>query len=297
VGAKTIFITGASSGFGRETAMLFSQKGWRVIATMKDLEKSRQFKEIENIHCFELDITDVDQIKTVVTQSFDVFKTIDAVLNNAGYCSFGPLEGASKEQIYEQFNTNVFGLIEVSKAIIPFFREQGHGRIINISSASVKVPVPLMSLYVSTKWAIDGISEVLHRELSPFNIKVVVIQPGIFETEIFDEGKLVFLNNGDMEPYRNQINHVISFSNLFGQGHPAKVAKVILKAATTKRKKFRYVIGKDARILYLWKRMIGEQMFTRFMTAMSNEKSRIGKFVKYLSRNSEPLFHVNGYFD
>jgi NADP-dependent 3-hydroxy acid dehydrogenase YdfG len=139
---KTIFITGASSGLGKETAKLFQSKGWNVIATMRKPEDETVLTTLDNVLVSRLDVLDVDSIGNAVNEGILKFGKIDVLLNNAGYGAYGPLESFSREQIIRQFNTNVIGLLDVTKALLPHFRENKSGVIINISSIGGKITFP-----------------------------------------------------------------------------------------------------------------------------------------------------------
>ncbi|MCF8411131.1 MAG: SDR family NAD(P)-dependent oxidoreductase, partial [Crocinitomicaceae bacterium] len=162
---KTIFITGASSGIGKETAKLFQAKGWNVIATMRNPEKETELNQLENVMVAQLDVLDVNSIQKAFTEGIQKFGGIDALLNNAGYGAYGPLEAFNRDNIVRQFNTNVIGLLDVTRAVLPHFREHKKGIIINISSIGGKMTFPLASLYHGTKFAVEGISESLNFEV------------------------------------------------------------------------------------------------------------------------------------
>ncbi|MCY7272160.1 MAG: SDR family oxidoreductase, partial [Phormidesmis sp. CAN_BIN44] len=176
--AKTVLITGASTGIGLATAKLFQQRGWNVVATMRSLEQKSDLMTLDNTLCLRLDVTDSASITQAVTATLEKFSTIDVLVNNAGYALLGAFEACTPEQIERQFATNVLGLMAVTRAVLPHFREQRSGTIINIASIGGKMAFPLYSLYHSTKWAVEGFSESLQYELEPFNIRVRVIEPG-----------------------------------------------------------------------------------------------------------------------
>jgi len=169
---KTVLITGASSGIGKAAAKLFREKGWNVSATMRNPANEKELTKIENMLCIELDVTKPDTIIKAVSETIKKFGGIDVVVNNAGYAILGPFEAASSEQVRQQFETNVIGLMEVTKAVLPHFREKRSGIIINISSVGGKMAFPLYSLYNSTKWCVECFSEGLQFELEQFNVRV-----------------------------------------------------------------------------------------------------------------------------
>jgi NADP-dependent 3-hydroxy acid dehydrogenase YdfG len=168
---KTILITGASSGIGKETAKLFQSKGWNVVATMRNPETETELGELENTLVAKLDVLDPSSIDHAVKEGIARFGQIDVLLNNAGYGAYGVLESFSREQIIRQFDTNVIGLLDVTKALLPHFRSNKSGIIINVSSIGGKMSFPLGTLYHGTKFAVEGISESLRYEVEEFGGK------------------------------------------------------------------------------------------------------------------------------
>ena len=161
---KTILITGASSGIGKATAIHFQQHDWNVIATMRKPENETELNKLENVQLEKLDVLDLESIDQAIENGISRFGKIDAIVNNAGYGAYGPLETFPRENIIRQFNTNVIGLMDVTKAIIPHFRTNKSGVIVNISSIGGQMTFALGSLYHGTKFAIEGISESLFYE-------------------------------------------------------------------------------------------------------------------------------------
>jgi len=174
---KTILITGTSSGIGKATAIHFQQKGWNVIATMRTPEKETELNKLENVQLERLDVLDLESIDQAIKNGISSFGKIDAIVNNAGYGAYGPLESFPRENIIKQFNTNVIGLMDVTKAIIPHFRVNKDGVIINISSIGGQITFALGSLYHGTKFAVEGISESLHYEMKEIGVKVKIVEP------------------------------------------------------------------------------------------------------------------------
>src|SRR5829696_6606028 len=153
---KVVLITGASSGIGLETAKLFQTKNWKVAATMRVPTKVAELHNIIDLECVRLDVTNVASIRTAIDTTLEKFGRIDVVVNNAGYGLLGPFEAASDEQIRRQVETNLFGVMNVCREIIPYFREQKRGMIVNISSVGGQTAFPFSSLYHATKWAVEG---------------------------------------------------------------------------------------------------------------------------------------------
>ena len=158
---KVVLITGASSGIGLHTAKLFQSKNWKVAATMRKPEDAVDLTKIVDLECFRLDVTDIDSIKSAITATLDKFSRIDAVVNNAGFAVVGPFEAATQEQIERQINTNVYGVMNVCREILPYFREQKRGIIVNVASMGGRLTFPLYSIYHASKWALEGFSEAL----------------------------------------------------------------------------------------------------------------------------------------
>src|SRR6476469_7792630 len=153
---KTIFITGASSGIGKTTAIYFAERGWNVAATMRHPLKEETLIKYKTIKCYALDVLDEESIKLAFHAAIKDFGAIDILLNNAGYAALGPFEAADKYQISKQFDTNVIGLMSVCQQFIPYFRQQLNGTIINVASVGGRMTFPLYSLYHGTKWAVEG---------------------------------------------------------------------------------------------------------------------------------------------
>lgn len=247
---KTILITGASSGIGKETAKLFQSKGWNVIATMRNPETETELKQLANVLVTKLDVLDLDSIQKAVDEGIQKFGGIDVLLNNAGYGAYGPLEAFSRDKILRQFNTNVIGLLDVTKAVLPHFRQNKKGIIINISSIGGKITFPLGSLYHGTKFAVEGISEALHYEVEQFGGKVKIVEPGMIATD-FAGRSFDFSNDETMLEYQNIVGALMNALPTMAQNaSPAGVvAEVIFEAATDGKNQLRYTAGEDAKML------------------------------------------------
>ena len=244
---RTVLITGASSGFGKETATAFQQHGWNVVATMRSPEKAGELTQLENVLVTRLDLQDQESIKTAVQAAIEKFGTIDVLVNNAGYGLMGVFESATNEQIQNQYAVNVFGLMHMTQAVLPHMRANGSGVIINISSFGGVVGLPFGSLYNSSKSAVEGFSESLSHELAPLNIAVKIIEPGGVPTNF---------RNG-LEIIKNDIPVYNPYMAAFFTRYPkptehlpkataGDVAKTIYAAATDGKIQLRYVIGQDA---------------------------------------------------
>jgi len=251
---KTIFITGASSGIGKDTAKLFHSKGWNVIATMRNPENETELTKLKNVKVLKCDVTNSTGIKNAIQIGIQTFGKIDVVVNNAGYYSIGVFESATDDEIVRQIDTNLLGLIKVTKEIVPHFRKQKSGTIINLSSIAGVISVPLQSLYHATKWGVEGFSESLQYELRQFNIKVKIIEPGVIKTDFFGRSMTVS-ENSKIKEYDTYSKKVLP--NLTSGGEkgssPLGTAYTIYKAATDKKSKLRYPTGNSKSFVYLRK--------------------------------------------
>ena len=259
---KTIFITGASSGIGKETAKLFQSKGWNVVATMRNPEQETELIHLDNVLVTKLDVLDIDSIQSAFQSGIQKFGNIDVLLNNAGYGAYGPLESFSREEIARQFNTNVIGLIDVTQAFLPHFRKNQNGIIINISSIGGKMTFPLGSLYHGTKFAVEGISESLHYEVEQFGGQVKIVEPGMIATD-FSGRSFVFSNNESMGEYQQTVGALMTALPVMTQNaSPASVvAEVIFEAATDGKKQLRYTAGEDAKVLIENRKLYDDETF------------------------------------
>ena len=254
---KTVLITGTSSGIGKSTALYFASKGWNVAATMRTPEKEKELSKVDGIKLFKLDVTDPASIQSAIEESISVFGGIDVVVNNAGYGGVGVFEAASQEQIQRQFNTNVFGVMNVTRAILPYFRQKKSGTIINVTSVGGLITFPIYSVYHSTKWAVEGFAEALQYELRPFNIKIKNIEPGAIKTDFYDRSQDLFKKEGltDYDSYAN-----VAFENTQNAGvnapGPEVVAKKIYKAALDRSFRLRYPAGPQAPALLFLRRLL-----------------------------------------
>jgi NADP-dependent 3-hydroxy acid dehydrogenase YdfG len=255
---KTILITGASSGIGRETAKYFQSKGWNVIATMRNPEAESELNQLEGVMVAKLDVLDLDSIQKAVTTGIQKFGGIDVLLNNAGYGAYGSLESFSRDRILRQFNTNVIGLLDVTRAVLPHFREHKRGIIINVSSMGGKMTFPLGSLYHGTKFAVEGISESLRYEIEQFGGMVKIVEPGAISTD-FAGRSFDFSHDVTLTEYQSivdKINEV--FPKMIKEASPiSTVTSVIYEAATDGKRQLRYIAGKDAKLYIFLNRLVG----------------------------------------
>lgn len=261
--SKTVLITGASTGIGRATAQVFHQQGWNVVATMRSPEKSPELANLQNVLCLTLDVTQVDTIHAAIDRAISEFGTIDVVVNNAGYALIGAFEACEMADIRGQFETNVFGLMEVTRAILPHFRIRKQGILVNVASVGGRVAFPIYSPYHATKWAIDGFSESLQYELRQFNIKVKIIEPGAIKTDFYGRSITVAKQAG-LTVYDDYVQRTLPQMDRAGKdGSPPEVtAQAIYRAATDGSWKLRYPAGGNAGLLLGLRKLLPDTWFT-----------------------------------
>jgi NAD(P)-dependent dehydrogenase (short-subunit alcohol dehydrogenase family) len=241
---KVVLITGASTGIGLETAKLFQTKNWKVAATIRNPEGGPDLSNIVDLISLRLDVTDVESIKAAIADTLEKFGRIDAVVNNAGYAVVGPFEATTPEQIEKQFQTNVFGLMNVTREILPYFREQKRGVIVNVASVGGRMTFPLYSIYHSTKWAVEGFSESLQYELDQFNIRIKIIEPGPIKTDFYDRSQSLAQKEG-LTAYDHFSSKALPNLHEAGQTAPdgKLVAQTIYDAASDGTKRMRYGVN------------------------------------------------------
>lgn len=257
---KTIFITGASSGLGRATALLFRSKGWKVIATMRDPGKETELAELDNIIPQQLDVTNTESIETAVSNTLASHK-IDVVFNNAGYGLMGALEALTDQQIVKEIYTNLLGVIRVTQAFIPHFREKKQGLFISTTSMGGLFGFPLHSIYHATKFGVEGWSESMSFELSLHNIGIKTIAPGGFSTNFLGRS----LDRSSHPSYKELEDKL--FANIDtmmeAASTPEQIAAIVYEAATDGKDQVRYVAGNDANSLYARRLEIGNEAFRK----------------------------------
>ncbi|WP_458626748.1 SDR family oxidoreductase [Winogradskyella sp. PC D3.3] len=246
---KTIFITGASSGIGKATAIHFQKKGWNVVATMRNTNSGKDLAELQNVLVTRLDVTDSSSIQSAVKAAVQKFETIDVLLNNAGYGMLGTLEATPIATIREQYNVNVIGLLETTQTVLPIMRKQKSGTIVNISSMGGRIALPLGSVYGATKYAVEGISEALQYELEPLGITVKIIEPGVITSNF---SKSVAFNDENISDYKVVVDKIMKTykgeetNDTFPGSAPNTVAKVIDTAIHDTTNQLRFPAGNDA---------------------------------------------------
>ena len=215
-----------------------------------------------------LDVMDQRSIRAAIKYALEKYDRIDVLVNNAGYAVYGPFETCSREQLARQLDTNVFGLMEVTREILPHFRKQQGGVLINVASMGGRIGFPLYSLYNGSKWAVEGFTESLQYELKPLNIRVRLIEPGVIKTDFFDRSLDVADVTALTDAYAGIIKRGESRIGENGakSGSTARVAaRTIFKAATDKGWRLRYQVGADARLVSALRRLLPEGLFYKVL--------------------------------
>lgn len=260
--SQTILITGSSSGIGRATARRFHAAGWNVIATMRSPERETELTQLDRVLVTRLDVLDLPSIALAVEAGLARFGRIDALLNNAGYGAYGPLEATSLDKVRRQFDVNVIGLIATTQALLPHFRGHRAGIILNISSIGGKITFPLGTLYHGTKFAVEGLSESLHYELEGLGIRVKIIEPGMIKTD-FAGRSFDFSHDATLTQYQGVVQALLSALGPMAEtaSPPEMVADVIFAAATDGTNQLRYEAGADATHLLAGRRATDDATF------------------------------------
>ncbi|UFH57264.1 SDR family oxidoreductase [Spirosoma sp. KNUC1025] len=262
---QTIFITGASSGLGKATAKLFQSKGWKVIATMRQPEKETELTALENVSVLPLDVTNDVQIEATVQEVLESAK-IDVVFNNAGYGLGGALEACTDSQITDQINTNLTGVLRVSKAFIPYFRQQRSGLFITTTSVFGFSACPLSSVYNATKWALEGWSESMAYELAPFNITVKTVAPGGIKSSFV--GNMQATVTHEYDSLSSRMNNLFADGTLIEFTEAERIAEVVYEAATDGKDQLRYLAGNDAIRIAEQRQQMGTEGYRKYLTQL-----------------------------
>ena len=253
---KIAIVTGSSSGIGYATSLILARNGFYTYASARNTNKSANLQstaDAERLHLklIQLDVTDDRSVKAAVEEIISEKGRIDVLVNNAGYGLFGAFEDLSVDEIKAQFETNFFGVIRVTQHVLPIMRNgigDGGGIIVNVSSVNGHVPFPVISAYVATKFALEGLSESIAYELEPFGIKVILIEPGAIGSG-FMKGSI--MSNRALDPKSAYFEFVRKVRSKISSDHenatqPEEVAKTIVQAILSEKPEFRYVVGSDA---------------------------------------------------
>ena len=249
---KVAVVTGTSSGIGFETALALAREGYYTYATMRDTTKSDKIKELGKkdnlkIDVLELDVDDENSVKTAIKKILDEKERIDVLVNNAGWGLWGCVEDVSVDEFKAQFDTNFFSIIKLIQEVGPTMRKQGSGKIINISSVAGRIGFPASPAYISSKFALEGLSESLRLEMAPFGVDVIIIEPGVIKTNFLNPVRLSKNSETDTA-YSDITNKVVSGIKMMAEmgTHPKEVADTIVKAAKDEKPIPRYIVGNDA---------------------------------------------------
>jgi len=249
---KVAIVTGTSSGIGFETSLALAREGYFTYATMRDTAKSNKIKEIaqkENlkINVLELDVDDEKSVKSAIAQILDQKQRIDVLVNNAGWGLWGCVEDVSIDEFKEQFETNFFSIIRLIQEVAPTMRKQSSGTIVNVSSVVGRIGFPASPAYISSKFALEGLSESMRFEFAPFGVDVIIIEPGVIKTDFMKNMKMAKKSELDTV-YKDITTKVVSGVKMMAEmgTSPKEVANTIVKAIKDKKPLPRYVVGNDA---------------------------------------------------
>jgi NAD(P)-dependent dehydrogenase (short-subunit alcohol dehydrogenase family) len=243
--SRVWFITGASTGFGRELAMAALAKGDRVVATARNIAHLKELEERYPAHvrAVPLDVTHPTDIHMALEIGVATFGRIDVLVNNAGYALFGMIEDVNEVQIRQQFETNVFGLLNMTRAVLPLMRKQKFGHILNITSSLGIVGLPVFGIYGATKHAVEGFSEALAQEVAGFGIKVTIVEPGSFKTDFASRSLVLIKPTPAYSPVHDALSRAWRDTPA---GDPTKAAQAMIKVVEAENPPLRLVLGADA---------------------------------------------------
>jgi len=278
---KVVLITGASSGIGKATAIQLLGEGYTVYGAARRIEKMRDLEKL-GVHLLEMDVTNDESMKQGINRIISENARIDALINNAGYGSYGAIEDVPIEEARYQFEVNVFGLGRLSQLVVPYMRNQKTGKIVNVSSIGGKVYMPFGGWYHSTKHAVEGLSDSLRMELAPFGIDVIIIEPGPIKTEwegIAADHLMKTSGSGYYASEAKQFNGMLRQSYEGNNASmPEVIAATISKALMAGKPKTRYAAGKMAKLLIFVRWLVSDRMFDSVLA--SQLKSRGEKAMK-----------------
>lgn len=271
---KVAIITGSSSGIGHATALLLARNRFHTYATMRNIKKSVDIMEIANrerlpLQVIQLDVNDDTSIRNSIEKVISEKQRIDLLVNNAGYGLVGAFEDLSVEEIKTQFETNFFGVIRLTQQVLPIMRKQKSGTIVNVSSGAGLIGFPGMSAYVSSKFALEGLSESMSYELEQFGIKIVIIEPGVIRTN-FKKNAVMSkksLDDSSISPYSSIIQKMdASINSIIEHATPPEeVAKAILHVVTSNNPELRFPIGNDIIMMLETKKSMSDEDFRKMM--------------------------------
>ena len=273
---KVIIVTGASSGIGKATALQLINEGHIVYGAARRLEKMQDLVHAGG-HAVKIDVTNHEQVHAEVQKIIDKEGQVDVLVNNAGYAVYGPIEEITYKQAKRQFDVNLFGLAEMTKAVLPAMRKQGAGKIINISSVGGKIYSPLGAWYHATKHALEGWSDCLRLEVKQFGIDVVIVEPGAIKTE-FDvamDHQFGAIENSPYGTLKQTMEKLMTNAYMPGNySEPSVIADAISKAIKTNKPKTRYAAGKMAKQTLMGRKWLSDKGFDRMIMRMVNNMAK-----------------------
>ncbi|HKI07565.1 MAG TPA: SDR family oxidoreductase [Nitrososphaeraceae archaeon] len=270
--ALVAVVTGSTGGIGLATSLALARNGYRTYATMRNLAKRDSVQSVVDkqhlpIRVVQLDVTDENSIKSAIQSILSETGRIDLLVNNAGYGLTGALEDIGIDEIKAQYETNLYGVIRVTQEVLPIMRKQGSGRIINISSGAGRFGFPGGSAYVSSKFALEGLSESMAYELEQFGIKTVLVEPGFVRTNFGDNMVIAQKAQDPNSPYSQMMQMMSSIRGkmLENASDADLVAEVVVEAATAKEPNLRYLAGKDVQQMVAAKKSMSDEEFQKMM--------------------------------
>ena len=274
--SRVAIVTGSSSGIGFEISLMLARHGFITYATMRDLQKSSTLRSIADkekipLRCVQLDVTNDMSVKQAIETIVNESHNIDVLVNNAGYGLSGALEDLLINEIKLQFDTNFFGLIRATQAVLPIMRNQRSGIIVNISSGLGRFGIATSSAYASSKFAIEGLTESISYELEPFGIRTILVEPGIIKTNFIKAAVLGEKSTDSNSPYFQFMNNMEDgMKKLIESGEsPEYVARVVLDAINDSNPKLRYLAGKDVEHIMEIKNKVSDEDFHNMIKNMS----------------------------
>jgi len=267
---KVAIVTGSSSGIGYETSLALARDGFYTFATVRNSKKAEKLlqtakKENLNIEIIELDVDDEKSISTAIEKIISKKQRIDVLVNNAGWGLFGSVEDVSMKDFRAQFETNFFGIISIIQKVAPIMRKQRSGVIVNVSSVAGRIGFPGSPAYISSKFALEGLSESLRYELGQFGVKIIIIEPGVIKTNFFSSMKIA--EPKPDSPYREITEKVIMGIKMMAElgTHPSEVATTILNAIKEENPRPRYIVGNDAQMFLEAKKAKTDAEFENYL--------------------------------
>lgn len=264
-------VTGCSSGIGLETAIALGREGHFTYATMRDVKKSGSLDKIVNdeglpIKVLELDVDSEKSVDDAIAKIMEEKGRVDTLINNAGWGMWGAVEDVSIEEFKQQFETNFFSIIRLIQKVAPIMRKQKSGNIVNVSSVAGKIGFPVSPAYISSKFALEGLSECIRFELGPFGINVIIIEPGVIKTNFFDSMKMAKKSNSD-SVYNEITSKVVSGVKMMAEmgTEPKEVADTIIKSINAENPLPRYIVGNDAMMFLEAKKMKTDIEFENYI--------------------------------